>query len=106
MAESGVLYTCPDDLLERVPLLMEQAGVSIQPLPPPEFGEGCERSFALRMSRDRGTVELIGFFYAEERQFIVGIGGAGRGPLRWLRDYRLCEKVKEVLIEGGMKRLA
>ena len=82
MAESGVLYTFPDDFLDTVPALIHSAGMALEELPPPKFGEGCERSFALRMSRDKGTVEVTGFYFLEEGRFVVGVGGGSRSPLR------------------------
>jgi hypothetical protein len=57
------------------------------------------------LSRDKGTVELTGFYFLQEHRFIIGIGGGSRSPLRWSRDYTLSEEVKELLMEGGMKRL-
>jgi hypothetical protein len=105
MAESGVIYTCPDDFLETVPSLMAQAGISLESLPRPEFGEGCERSFALRMSRDKGTVELTGFYFVEEKRFILGFGW-GRNPLRWSRDAKLSSVIKELLMDAGMFRVS
>ncbi|MFI5458023.1 MAG: hypothetical protein ACHRXM_21495, partial [Isosphaerales bacterium] len=71
MAEAGVLYTCPDEFLERLPSLMARAGIALKELPRPEYGEGCERCFALQMSRDKGTVELSGFYFMEENRFII-----------------------------------
>ena len=105
MAESGpgkgVVYTCPDDFFDRVPSLMARAGIALKELPPPEDGEGCERSFALQMSRDKGTVELSGFYFVEEKRFVMGFG-FGRNPLRWFRDGKLSVVVYELLTEAGM----
>jgi hypothetical protein len=101
MAESGVVYTCPDDLPARIPGLMARAGIASEELPPPEFGEGCERGFALRLSRGKGTVEMTGFYFTEDHRFILGFGW-GRNPLRWLRDRELSEVVKRLLIREGM----
>jgi hypothetical protein len=64
VAESGVIYTCPDDFLERVPSLMARAEIAVKVLPPPQYGEGCERDFAFQFSRAKGTVELSGFYLA------------------------------------------
>jgi hypothetical protein len=105
MAESGVIYTCPDDFLETVPSLMAHAGITLETLPRPEFGEGCERSFALRMSRGKGTVELTGFYFVEEKRFILGFSW-GRNPLRWSRDANLSSVVKELLMDAGMFRIS
>ncbi len=105
MAESGVIYTCHDDFLEAVPSLMAQAGIGLESLPGPEFGEGCERSFALRMSCDKGTVELTGFYFVEEKRFILGFGW-GRNPLRWSQDAKLSNVVKELLMDAGMFRVS
>ena len=105
MAESGVIYTCPDDFLETVPTLMARAGISLESLPRPEFGDGCERSFALRMSRDIGTVELTGFYFVEEKRFILGFSW-GRNPLHWSRDATLSSVVKELLMDAGMFRVS
>ncbi len=85
MAESGVIYTCPDDFLETVPSLMAQAGIGLELLPGPEFGEGCERSFALRLSRDKGTVEVTGFYFTDDKRFILAFGW-GQNPSRWFQD--------------------
>jgi hypothetical protein len=105
MAESGVLYTCPDDFLEKVPSLMARAGIALETLPQPEFGEGCERGFAFRMSRDKGTVELTGFYFIEEKRFILGFS-TSRNPLRWFRDQKLLRVVMELLMDAGMFRVS
>jgi hypothetical protein len=105
MAESGVIYTCPDDFLERVPALMARAGIALKDLPRPDHGEACERGFALRFSRDKGTVELSGFYFMEEKRFIMGFNW-GRNPLRWFRDEKLSGVVKELLMDAGMIRVA
>ena len=105
MAESGVIYTCPDELLKRVPSLMARAGIALKELPPPEYGKGCERGFALQFSRDKGTVELSGFYFVEENRFIMGFGW-GRNPLRWFWDEKLSGVVKELLMDGGMIRVS
>jgi hypothetical protein len=100
-----VLYTSPDDLLERVPSLMARAGIALEELPRPEFGQGCERGFALRMTRDKGPVELTGFYFMEEKRFILGFNW-GRNPLRWFRDEKLSRVVKELLMDAGMFRIS
>jgi hypothetical protein len=105
MAESGVLYTFPDDLLEEVPSLIQSAGMAFDELSPPAFGEGCERSFALRISRDKAAVELTGFCFLEEGRFVVGVRGGSRNPLRWFHDQKLAEEIKNLLTDRGMKRL-
>jgi hypothetical protein len=89
-----------------VPSLMQEVGISVQDLAPPDFGAGCECPFALRMNREKGTVEVVGFFFAEEHRFVIGIAGMGRNPLHWLKDYRLSEEVKRLLMERGMKPLS
>ncbi len=105
MAEPGVIYTCPDDFLERVPSVMARAGIALETLPSPEFGEGCERGFAFRMSRDKGTLELTGFYFMEEKRFILGFS-TSRNPLRWLGDQKLLRVVKELLLDAGMIRVS
>jgi hypothetical protein len=82
---------------------MARAGITLKELPPPDFGEGCERSFTFRMSRDGGTVELTGFYFRDERRFILGLGW-GPNPLRWFRDGKLARVVKELLTEAGLAR--
>jgi hypothetical protein len=103
VAESGVIYTCPDDFLERVPSLMARAGIAVQELTPPQYGEGCEGGFAFRFSREKGTVELSGFYFVEEKRFIMGFGW-GRNPLRWFWDEKLSAVVRDLLMDGGMIR--
>jgi hypothetical protein len=103
MAESGVLYTCPDDFLGKVPSLMARAGIALKEMPPRDYGEGCERGIALQMSRGRGTVELTGFYFKEEKRFILGLG-CGRNPLRWYWDMKLSEVIKELLTREGLTR--
>jgi hypothetical protein len=104
MAESGVIYTGPDDFLERVPILMARAGIAIKELPSPESGEDCERGFAFQFRRDKGTVELSGFYFIKENRFIMGFGW-GRNPFRWSWDEKLSGVVKELLLEAGMPRV-
>ena len=103
MAESGVIYTCPDDFPERVPSLMASAGIDVEPLPVPDYGEGSERGFAFRLSSDRGTVELSGFYDPDQRRFILGLGW-GPNPIRWHRDGKLAPVVKALLTQAGMTR--
>ena len=105
MAESGVIYTCPDDFLEGAPSLMARAGIAVKELPSPEHGEGCERAFAVQLSRDKGTVELSGFYFVKENRFILGFGW-GRNPLRWYWDEKLSAVVKELLMDNGMIRVS
>jgi hypothetical protein len=101
MAESGVIHTCPDDLLERLPSLMARAGIAVEELPRREYGEGCERGFALQLRRDQGTVELSGFYFVEENRVIMGFSW-GQNPLRWKWDKKLFGVVRELLMDGGM----
>ncbi len=105
MAESGVIYTCPDDLLTRLPSLMARAGIALKELPGPDNGEGCERGFIFQMRRDKGSVELTGFYSVEEKRFIMGFGW-GRNPLRWSRDEELSGVVKRLLMDEGMVRVS
>jgi hypothetical protein len=105
MAESGVLYTCSDDFLARVPSVLARAGIASKEMPRPVFGEGCEKSFALKLSRDKRTVELSGFYFLEERRFVIGLG-CGRNPLRWYWDIKLSAAVKELLLSEGMTSLS
>jgi hypothetical protein len=103
MAESGVLYTCPDDFPGRIPSLMERAGIAVEPLAVPDHGEGRERGFAFQLSRDRGTVALSGFYDPSQGRFILGLGW-GPNPFRWFRDGKLAPLVKELLTRAGMTR--
>ncbi len=105
MAESGVIYTGPDDFLERVPILMARAGIAIKELPSPESGEDCERGFAFQFRRDKGTVELSGFYFIKRIDFIMEFRlGMQSVPLVlgceivWGRQRRL-------LMEAGMTRV-
>jgi hypothetical protein len=105
MTESGVLYTCSDDFLARVPSVLARAGIASKEMLPPDFGEGREKSFALKLSRDKGTVELTGFYTLEENRFVIGLG-CGRNPLRWYWDIKLSAAVKELLLSEGMTRVS
>ena len=98
MAESGVLYTCPDNFPPRLPSLLAVAGIASKEISPPDFGEGCEQSFALELTRGKGTVELSGFYFTQENRFVIGIG-CGRNPLRWYWDMQLSSAVKEFFAE-------
>ena len=105
MAESGVIYTCPDDFLERVPRVLARAEIAVKALTRPQYGEGCERGFALLFSRGKGTVELSGFYFVKENRFIMGFGW-GRNPLRWFWDAQLSAVVRELLMDAGMIRVS
>ena len=56
------------------------------------------------MCRDRGTVKLTGFYFMEEKRFIMGFKW-GRNPLLWSRDEKLSRIVKELLMDAGMSRV-
>ena len=105
MTDSGVLYTCPDDFPARMPSLLARAGITSKELPPPDYGAGCEQSFALKLTRGKGTVELSGFYFTQESRFVIGIG-CGRNPLRWYWDMQLSNAVRELLMSDGMTRLS
>ena len=57
MAESGVIYTGPDDLLERMPTLWLERESRIEGTAPTGRGDDSERGFAFQFRRDKGTVE-------------------------------------------------
>ncbi len=89
--------------MERVPSLMARAGIAVKELPRPEYGEGCERGFAFRFSRNKGTVEFSGLYFTKENRYIIGIG-CGGNPLRWSRDMELSTFVKKLLADADMIR--
>jgi hypothetical protein len=105
MRDSGVLYTCADDFPARLPSLLTSAGIASKKVSPPEYGEGCEKSFALELTRGKGTVEVSGFYFTPENRFVIGIG-CGRNPLRWYWDIQLSSVVRELLMNEGMTSLS
>ena len=82
---------------------MARAGIALTELPRPEYAERCERGFALQMRRDKGTVELTGFYFIEEHRFIMGFGW-GRNPLRWFWDQRRLAHNQPLLAEWTSQR--
>ena len=100
-----MLYTCADDFPARLPSMLALAGIASKKVSPPDFGEGCEQSFALELTRGKGTVELSGFYLTQENRFVIGIG-CGRNPLRWYWDIQLSSVVRELLMNEGMTSLS
>jgi hypothetical protein len=89
--------------MPKVPALLARAGIALKEMPRPEYGDGCERTFALKMSQGKGTVVLTGFYFMEEKRFILGLA-CGRNPLRWYWDMKLSEVVKKLLMSEGLSR--
>lgn len=90
--ELGVCYTCKDSLFKKIPTLMSRAGIELKELPTSEVGQGCEHSLALQMSRDKGTVNLVGYHISEENRYFM-IFNWGRNPFRWIHDEKLSEAI-------------
>ena len=83
---------------------MARAGIALNRVAPGEsMPNRCERGFALQMRRDKGTVELTGFYFIQEHRFIMGFGW-GRNPLRWFWDQRRFAHNQPLLAEWTSQR--